>query len=588
MSLLSPRKYRSRQAWSFPIRHDPEPERGRKVFSTAAVGTLFAFLLAPSTAQADVQQFTDGTFAPNCWTSTEILDTTPAGAATFVSTTVGAGGNPGAYRDTAHTFGQGAILVAHINTCATYYPNVTPIAEIDFSYDLIHFTGVSIGGAVGYRLALLQNGTYYQSVNSDIFATSWQTFGSTGQQATNFTRVVGTGPLNPDFSCNGAPIRLGFISGNSQGGVNAITKQSGLDNWSVTLHLAQESYRDGTFGAGWVSTEIVDTTPFGAATFVSTTMGAGGNPGAYRDTSHTFGQGSIIVGHFNPANTYDPATEPVVSIDCSYDLVHFTGVSVGGAVAYRLGIQQGTDVYGAINDNIFSTSWTSFSHTGLVASNFVLVAGTGPALPVFGVAGAPMTFGFLSSNSQGGATPITKVSGIDDWSVTVHTLERCPPTFGGPECFCDGAPNVGPCGNNGATGNGCANSANALGAQLVATGDAKSEFGGGVGADTVALAATGMPASTVAIFFKGAPGALPTPFQSGLLCCGGPVKRFGAKTATTGTVTFGFPNASEKVSIAGQSPPGEAACYQSWYRDAMTPCTGKPSNLTNSYRIHWK
>jgi hypothetical protein len=560
-------------------------QRARKALRATLFGASFALLFA-SPARSDVQQFTDGAFPASCWTSTKIIDTT-GGGATFVSSTVGAGGNPGAYRDTSHTFGLGAILVAHMNSCAIYYPSAAPIASIDFSYDLIHFTGVSVGGAVGYRLALLQAGTYYQSVNSDIFATSWQTFGSTGQKANAFARVVGPGPLNPDFTCAGGPIQLGFISANSQGGTAPITKHSGLDNWSVTLNLGQVSYRDGTFGPGWVSTKILDTTG-GGATFVSSTFASGGNPGAYRDTSHTFGAGAIIVGHFDPANTYDPSTEAVVSIDVSYDLVHITGISVGGAVAYRLGIQQGTAYYGLPNDNIFSTNWTGFSHTGVVASNFALVAGTGPALPDFTTTGTPMTFGFLSSNSQGGPGAITKVSGIDDWSVTLHMLERCPPSPGGPECFCDGSPNNGPCGNNGATGNGCANSANAMGAQLVVTGDPKSEFGGGVGADTVALTVTGMPASTVVIFFKGAPGSLPMPFYSGLLCCGGALKRFGAKSASLGSATFGFPNSSEKVSIAGQSPPGEAACYQAWYRDPTPPCAGKVANLSNSYRIHWK
>ena len=544
--------------------------------------SFFALSLLPGFAAADTQTFTDGVFPVSCWTSTKIVDTTPSSAATFVSTSPGAGGNPANYRDTKHTFGLGTIIVAHMNACAWYDPSTVPIAAIDVSYDLIHFTGISIGGAVAYRLALLQNGTYYGAVNDDIFSTAWTPFAHTTLQAGNFVKIAGSGPDVPDFRCTGAPIRFGFLSGNSQGGAAPVTKHSGLDNWSVTLHLGSKTFIDGSFGASWTSTKILDTTPASAATFTSTSLSPGGNPTLYRETTHTYGAGIIEVAHINSLATHDPSMDPLISVDFSYDLEHLTGVSVGGAVAYRLALLQGGLYYHTTPDNIFATTWTGFAHTNYVATDFTLVTGAGPINPDFSATGSVMQFGFTSANSQSGTTPVTKTSGLDNWRVKLHTIDRCTGLVGTPFCFCQD----GPCGNSGAAGNGCANSVSSLGAHLTASGNAQSLFGGG-GPDTVQFTVTGTPLTSPMVLFKGNPLAVPGTLQSGRLCCGAPIRRLVVKSASGGGATFGFPNASEVISILGQSPPGQTACYQVWYRDPMTPCVGLPSNLTNGYTIVW-
>ena len=104
------------------------------------------------------------------------------------------------------------------------------------------------------------------------------------------------------------------------------------------------------------------------------------------------------------------------------------------------------------------------------------------------------------------------------------------PGFG--YCFGDGTGTPCPCGNIGAKGNGCGNTAFATGALLGGTGLAS------VSADTVVLNASGMP-STTALFFQGTAvtGAV---FGDGLSCAGGAASiRLGSHLiSATGTASF--------------------------------------------------
>jgi len=529
-------------------------------------------------SRADVQQFTDGAFSPGCWTSTKIVDTTPGASATFSSFTAVSGGNPGAYRDTTHTFNAGAIIVAHMNSCAVYDPSQTPVCSIDFSYDLVHFTGISIGGAVGYRLAIQQGGVFYATANDDVYGVTWTPFSHANYGPQDFTRVAGVGPNLPDFSCSGTPFTLGFMSVNSANGLT--TKQSGLDNWNVSLHLGKSTYSDGAFGGTWSSSKIYDSTPGASATFSSFTSPAGGNPNAYRDTTHTFGGGAIIVAHMNSAAVHNPATEPVYSIEYTWDLRHSTGVSIGGAVGYRLAIQQGGAIYGGPNDDIYSTSWTPFSRTNLLPSHFTLWSGFGPATPDFSATGAPMTLGFLSANSAGPGS-VTKVSGLDNWNVVLRTMPPCTPTVGNAYCFGDGTGTACPCSPsipNGLPGRGCPNSVNAVGARLQALGQAS------ISNDTLVLQGSGMP-NGPCLYFQGS-AAVNVVFGDGLRCAGGQVARLGVKFNSCGSSKY--PDTGNlPISVAGGATPPNTYYFQVWYRDAANYCTASAFNLTNGIFLSW-
>src|SRR4029079_17831326 len=97
-------------------------------------------------------------------------------------------------------------------------------------------------------------------------------------------------------------------------------------------------------------------------------------------------------------------------------------------------------------------------------------------------------------------------------------------------CFGDGSGTACPCGNNSAPGSkaGCLNSFG-QGAVLSASGAAS------VANDSVVLLASGMPASTSALFFQGTSpqtGGAGAVFGDGLRCANGTVVRLKTKTVT--------------------------------------------------------
>ncbi len=150
-------------------------------------------------------------------------------------------------------------------------------------------------------------------------------------------------------------------------------------------------------------------------------------------------------------------------------------------------------------------------------------------------------------------------------------------------CFGDGGGTACPCGNNGAAGAGCANSINAAGATLSATGLAS------IAADSFVLAGSGMPNSS-ALYFQGttqAASGAGTAFGDGLRCAAGSVIRLGTTLNVAGASTY--PNAigTIPVSIKGANTPGATRTYQVWYRNASAFCTPSTFNLTNGLSTTW-
>lgn len=156
----------------------------------------------------------DAVFEKGGWTEKKIVDTTSGSAATFSVAQVPTGGSPTFYRSTTHKFGKGAIIVAHLKTSTVYDPaNQGAIATIGYSYDLRHFTQTL--GAVGYRLLVFQNNTYYGGPMNEVYNNTWQNFSGTNLDATKFQKIAGGGTPNPDFSSQGAPITFGYLTANS-------------------------------------------------------------------------------------------------------------------------------------------------------------------------------------------------------------------------------------------------------------------------------------------------------------------------------------------------------------------------------------
>ncbi|MBI5363072.1 MAG: VCBS repeat-containing protein [Planctomycetes bacterium] len=138
-----------------------------------------------------------------------------------------------------------------------------------------------------------------------------------------------------------------------------------------------------------------------------------------------------------------------------------------------------------------------------------------------------------------------------------------------------------PCANFGAAGRGCANSTNAAGALLAATGAAVP--------DTVVLDVSGMPATVACIFLQG-DAITDSVFGDGVNCAGGTLVRLRTKTANAGAASF--PDSADTVSLSvrGGVTPGSSSLryYGVYYRNAATSfCPPATHNISNGWKILW-
>lgn len=139
-----------------------------------------------------------------------------------------------------------------------------------------------------------------------------------------------------------------------------------------------------------------------------------------------------------------------------------------------------------------------------------------------------------------------------------------------------------PCANAGAADHGCANSANALGALLDASGATSS--------DTVVLHASGMPANATAIFLKSDQrNTMGFVYGDGVRCFDGNLVRLGTVISVAGASQY--PNAGQtSVGVRGNTPPGSGLIgyYQTYYRNSAPAfCPPETFNVTNALQITW-
>jgi len=153
-----------------------------------------------------------------------------------------------------------------------------------------------------------------------------------------------------------------------------------------------------------------------------------------------------------------------------------------------------------------------------------------------------------------------------------------------PFCFGDGTGIACPCGNSGASGNGCANSIDPNGGNLTYAGSPQ------VSADTFVLQASGLPHGGTGLYFQGvfpAGGYYCATFGDGIRCITSSIRRIGAKSNPNGSSQY--PEAGDPaISVKGVIPAaGTETFYQLWYRNAGAFCTPSPFNLTNGLAVVW-
>jgi hypothetical protein len=163
-------------------------------------------------------------------------------------------------------------------------------------------------------------------------------------------------------------------------------------------------------------------------------------------------------------------------------------------------------------------------------------------------------------------------------ALALATVDGWP--LGEPTCLGDGSLVACPCGNNGASGHGCANSFNPSGALLSGAGDAS------VSADSVTLTASGL-SGALCIFVQGT-ALMPPVFVDDGVWCTDMILRLGSPPVAGGASTYP-PLGGVPVSIKGVLPPaGGTRYYQAFYRNAaMTFCPPATSNRTSGLQIVW-
>jgi hypothetical protein len=171
---------------------------------------------------------------------------------------------------------------------------------------------------------------------------------------------------------------------------------------------------------------------------------------------------------------------------------------------------------------------------------------------------------------------------------TAALYEGCPtcePAF----CLGDGGSRSVPCpcGNDGASGRGCDNSA--------PTGGARLSVRGSVDPDRVVLETRREIPGALSVFLQG-DSVLGTPiaFGDGVRCIGGTLERIAVKTAAGGAASYpelGDPSISARSAALGDRiRPGSYRYYQVYYRDANPSfCNPPPAtfNVSNAVMVAW-
>lgn len=191
----------------------------------------------------------------------------------------------------------------------------------------------------------------------------------------------------------------------------------------------------------------------------------------------------------------------------------------------------------------------------------------------------PATAAFMRTQIQFNYLGGSVANGLVD-NVSVVIYDTLVESF--PTCAGDGSFATCPCGNNGASGHGCANSTNPAGALLGLSGSPLN--------DDVTLLGSGMPATSTCIYFQGdawdAGGAV---FGDGLRCAAGTVIRLKTKTNAGGASQFPQPG-DPSVSLRGLVTPGngDVRLYQAFYRNSTANfCPPQTFNVTNAWVVVW-
>ncbi len=144
---------------------------------------------------------------------------------------------------------------------------------------------------------------------------------------------------------------------------------------------------------------------------------SGGNPDEFF-RAETINSSYVLYAHMNSSFVYDPMTDPLDSVDFSFDALNFSSNGNAG-MGFGLAVEQSGSLFtGPVQNSkgALTFDWENFLQSGLVESDFAQQ--TGSANLDFSSGGAPLTFGFFTTNSHG--TGI--IAGYDNYAVTVNAV----------------------------------------------------------------------------------------------------------------------------------------------------------------------
>lgn len=138
------------------------------------------------------------------------------------------GGNPDGRLNVTTISGPLVYGTAIFTSTATL--NVLQGESFDFSVDVLAGPG-SYGAGQAIQLLVEQNGAIYGNfLDTTGSHATWNTFSASGTfDQSAFSRLIGAGPITPDFS-GGTLTRFGFAAGNESSG----TLTQYYDNFSLT------------------------------------------------------------------------------------------------------------------------------------------------------------------------------------------------------------------------------------------------------------------------------------------------------------------------------------------------------------------
>ncbi len=241
------------------------------------------------------------------------------------------------------------------------------------------------------------------------------------------------------------------------------------------------------------------------------------------------------------------------------------------------------DTLGPFDGTLDYAGSSGVTHAGIVATDTRTVVHPPPAsfLALFtGFGQILLPVVAQDASTWHGHAPARTMQTASATITLTYTFSPWPST---PFCAGDGSGTPCPCGNTGASGNGCASSFASAGARLIDIGIPSALD------DSLSLVATGVSSAPV-LFFQGTlpqNGGLGSTFGDGLQCAGGATIRLGTASPSGGSAWF--PAGGPSISVLGSIPPGGGVTryYQALYRDLAPFCTPTAFNLTNGIVSVW-